>query len=326
MDFTGELHRQPTRSSPASTADFTGELHRIPAGCRDHQQASVNARFAAYLLGSCVVMASFAGCHGDSEVPQIAQVTQQQTYVPPDPAHVFTDLDPAAHILPATARDHLPGSGEVRADGSYHYALPLEVPPGRGEVTPQLSLEYSSRAGNGPLGVGWNVGGLSAIHPCDAIVATDELAAEGDRLCLDGALMVEIGEREFRTENDMIAKIVRLSHSDFNWKVYLKDHRIRYYGRVSDNGDDKTHSFPLAEEHDRSGNIARYAYRDTAPPLVQSIQYTFHSSGAAAQREIVFKYKARPDPIARRVSGETYSSSTSRGGAASSRRRRCALA
>ncbi|WP_437685110.1 RHS repeat-associated core domain-containing protein [Sorangium sp. So ce176] len=275
------------------------------------REALVGARAAAALVVSCVAMASFAGCHGDSKIPQVeqvAQVGQQQTYVPPDPAHVFTDLAPAAHILPATARDYLPGSGEVGADGAYHYALPLEVPPGRGDVTPQLSLGYSSRSGNGPLGVGWNVGGLSTIHPCDAIVATDGIAAEGDRLCLDGALMVQIGAFEFRTENDMIAKIVRLGDSDFNWKVYLKDHRIRYYGRTysSDGNDDKVHSFPLAEEHDRSGNIARYLYKDTAPPLVQSIQYTFHSGGAAAQREIVFNYKARPDPIARRVSGEAF--------------------
>ncbi|WP_437755258.1 SpvB/TcaC N-terminal domain-containing protein [Sorangium sp. So ce1389] len=231
----------------------------------------VGARSAAYFLGTCVAMASFAGCHGDTEVPQLAQVAQQQTYIPPGAAHVFTDLAPADHILPATARDYLPGSGEVRADGSYRYSLPLEVPPGRGEVTPQLSLEYSSRSGNGPLGVGWNVGGLSAIHQCDAIVATDEIAAEGDRLCLDGALMVQIGTNEFRTENDMIAKIVRLSDSEFDWKVYLKDHRIRYYESTSDSGDDEPDSFPLAEEHDRSGNIARYMYKDTTPPLVQAI-------------------------------------------------------
>ncbi|XXT58655.1 hypothetical protein WMF28_39685 [Sorangium sp. So ce590] len=90
-------------------------------------------------------MASFAGCHGDSEIPQVAQVAQQQTYIPPGPAYEFTDLSPAAHILPATARDYLPGSGGVQADGSYHYSLPIEVPPGRGEVTPQLSLS-STRA------------------------------------------------------------------------------------------------------------------------------------------------------------------------------------
>ncbi|WP_437598933.1 hypothetical protein WMF28_39680 [Sorangium sp. So ce590] len=137
-------------------------------------------------------------------------------------------------------------------------------------------------------------------------MATDVIAVEGERLCLDGALMVQIGAFEFRTENDMIAKMVRLGDSDFNWMVYLKDHRIRYYGRTYDQGDDKTDSFPLAEEHDRSGNIAQYTYKDTAPPIVQSIQYAFHNSGAEAQREVVFNYKERPDPIARRVSGETY--------------------
>jgi hypothetical protein len=197
----------------------------------------------------------------------------------------------------------LPGTGEVGPDGSYRYSLPLDVPPGRGDVTPRLSLDYSSRAGNGPLGVGWGVGGLSMIHPCDSIVALEGIAAEGDKVCLDGARLIEIAPREFRTEHDQIAKIVRLTADPaFAWKVYLKDHRIRYYAKKTAASNDS----PLAEEHDRSGNFTRYAYTNGSPRLIQSIKYTFHESGAEAKREIVFHYAKRDDKIARRVNGESY--------------------
>ena len=46
-------------------------------------------------------------------------------------------------------------------------------PAGRGAVTPQLSLSYSSQAGNGLLGVGWSLGGLSTISWCGRTIAQD---------------------------------------------------------------------------------------------------------------------------------------------------------
>ena len=260
----------------------------------------------------CWCALTVLSCAGDSSTRasseteqglQSTQATQDERIPEPAPQHSFPEFTPGAHIEPATARDYLPGGGEVKPDGSYHYALPLEVPPGRGEVTPALSLDYSSRAGNGALGVGWGVGGLSMIHPCDAIVAIDGIAAEGDKVCLDGARLIEIAPNELRTEHDQIARIVRLTaHPSFAWKVYLKDHRIRYYAKPTAASNDS----PLAEEHDRSGNFTRYAYLDGSPRLIRSIQYTFHKSGAEAKREIVFHYAEREDKIARRVNGEAY--------------------
>lgn len=60
------------------------------------------------------------------------------------------------------------GSFSVGDDGAARYSLPLWEPAGRGgdKVAPKLSLSYNSRAGNGPLGVGWSLGGLSSISWC----------------------------------------------------------------------------------------------------------------------------------------------------------------
>jgi hypothetical protein len=44
---------------------------------------------------------------------------------------------------------------------------------GCGDVRPKLALSYNSRSGNGLLGVGWSLRGLSTIAPCDRTFAQD---------------------------------------------------------------------------------------------------------------------------------------------------------
>jgi hypothetical protein len=47
--------------------------------------------------------------------------------------------------------------GAVGATGAASFELPLPLSAGRG-WDPQLSLTYSSQAGNGPFGIGWSLG------------------------------------------------------------------------------------------------------------------------------------------------------------------------
>ena len=58
-----------------------------------------------------------------------------------------------AHAQGATGRT--PGQFSVDATGAATYSIPLWSPPGVAGMAPQLALVYHSRAGNGPLGVGW---------------------------------------------------------------------------------------------------------------------------------------------------------------------------
>ena len=82
-------------------------------------------------------------------------------------------------------------------NGSVNYTLPIQVAPGRGGMQPELFLNYSSGGGNGVLGVGWSLGGLSAIHRCPRTLAQDGAVGginfdENDRYCLDGQRLVAV--------------------------------------------------------------------------------------------------------------------------------------
>lgn len=55
------------------------------------------------------------------------------------------------------------GQLTVSLSGAANYSIPIEVPPGINGVAPQISIAYSSLAGNGLAGIGWNITGISAI-------------------------------------------------------------------------------------------------------------------------------------------------------------------
>jgi len=89
------------------------------------------------------------------------------------------------------------GSGvSVSHSGVARYSIPLQVPPGH--HTPSLSINYNHRRGNGALGVGWALSGLSEIRRCPRTQAVPRTPFEFSEpvvggsnqatydLCLDG--------------------------------------------------------------------------------------------------------------------------------------------
>ncbi len=228
----------------------------------------------------------------------------------------------------------LPGGGGVGPGGDYHYNVPLDVPPGRAGMAPSLSLSYSSTSGNGLLGVGWKLGGLSVIKPCNATFATNGVAASGPvpgyphsdrKWCLDGEQLIDVtadahpqSPSDFRTEADSFARIKVYTTDDsrgpprtgFGFRVWLKDGRIRSYEIPRSNSYEVNEAAMqrhlLVSEVDRDGNSITYDYKQLFSPSTSAtdefvpakITYTGRTStGDLGARQVVFNYDDdfRPD-------------------------------
>ena len=112
------------------------------------------------------------------------------------PAQAHPHHEPLAETpSPTTVPGTLAGSFLVGQDGGASYSIPLRVPPGTAGIQPGLALRYDSRAGNGIVGMGWDLDGLSAIERCNASVIQDGFDCgvnddDHDRFCLDGERLV----------------------------------------------------------------------------------------------------------------------------------------
>ena len=193
-----------------------------------------------------------------------------------------------------------PASFEVDQQGAAIYRIPLAVAPGAGGFQPSPTLVYGSHTGNGPLGMGWTIAGLSSIHRCAAIKPLHGYRgrvdmSEEDHLCIDGRFLVPLEEvssplqgREFRTRIESFGKVLADDESD-SFTVWTKEGQVMSYGdsaaaRIVQDG--KVFSWLLSRVADRTGNVmqVRYAVFDNERH-VERIDY--------AGGSVLFEYEDR---------------------------------
>ena len=74
----------------------------------------------------------------------------------------------------------IPIQHHVDANGATTYTVPIECAPGRAGMQPSISLIYNSLRGNGVLGYGWGIGGISAINRVPSNFYYDETTKPTD--------------------------------------------------------------------------------------------------------------------------------------------------
>lgn len=212
----------------------------------------------------------------------------------------------------------VPGSvsGEISVNNKGHavYSIPIDLPPGVLGMTPKLSLQYNSQAGNGIMGVGWNIGGLSEISRTrptlfhDSMIdavdfdANDRLLLDGQRLMLVSGSSYAASTAKYRTEINEFSEISAggsLNSSTAKFTVRTKDGFIKEYGHTNDSFVNAEGVFPyvalkwmLSSVEDKAGNTITYDYYEQSSygqstAVIKSIEY--------ADYQVEFVYEDRTD-------------------------------
>lgn len=187
-------------------------------------------------------------------------------------------------------------------------------------MQPSLSLQYNSQGGNGLLGMGWSLGGLSAIHRCPRTVAQDGVLGgvnydANDRFCLDGQRLIAVigtygaDATEYRTEIESFSRIVSYGSQGSGpayWKVWTKSGQIIEFGNTSDSrieaqGKTEVMLWTLNKISDTVSNYFTVTYTEDNPNgqfYPARIDYTGNTNaGLVPYNSVRFVYESRPDIV-----------------------------
>lgn len=219
----------------------------------------------------------------------------------------------------------------VDKDGGAAYAFELKVPPGTAGLSPALGIAYNSGGGDGLLGVGFGLSGLSSITRTGRTVAQDGRHGSvnydlDDRFTLDGQrLMVVSGaygqpQAVYHTEIQTWRKVI--PHYPSGWDVHrgpqsftvlTRDGQTWEYGATVDSRVPASSSVPairlwsLNRVTDRHGNFMTVTYEldlQNNAHYPKLIEYTDNvKSPIAKKRQVRFGFTDRPEVATTYVGG-----------------------
>jgi len=206
------------------------------------------------------------------------------------------------------------GSQSVSLTGAATYQVPLVIPPGTVGMEPGVSLVYSSQAGNGLLGYGWNLAGLSAISRAGHTIYHDGdikgIDFNDDRFLLDGnRLIVTAGDygaplSEYFTETFNASKITAHGTAGDGPEYFIvetKDGKTIYFGNTPDSrfiaqGRTDVLVWNINRIEDRLGNYIEFEYHKEGQTQqwIKEIRYTGNGD-MEPYNSIHFYYSERDD-------------------------------
>ena len=198
----------------------------------------------------------------------------------------------------------IPAQFTTTPTGAAVFQIPLATAPGRNGLQPSLSLNYHSQnSTNGVAGIGWSLGGLSAIERCGKTIHLDGEAGgvtgwQSDRLCMDGVRLqgrrsdtdaYYWSKQNYSKEFDDHSLIMPqgncgLGHCKFT--VLGRDGANITYGGTSDSqmytvnatGQNRVREIRrwlVSEVRDRNGNTMRFTYAEGGEhtAVIERIEY-----------------------------------------------------
>jgi len=126
------------------------------------------------------------------------------------------------------------------SQGSAHYRVPLQLPPGLGDFSPELSIDYVATERDGALGLDSVLSGVSMITRCARSYSKDPYQRHvqldsDDALCLDGVRLYQLESPtrympEDGREVTVLPSVKSCGLGPCGFKVRYPDGKTAYFG------------------------------------------------------------------------------------------------
>jgi len=212
----------------------------------------------------------------------------------------------------------LPGELNIGDLGAAIYSIPILMPHGLGEMTPEIAIMYNNQAGNGPLGWGWDISGISSIVRMGQTLYHDNNQSVvnfvNDRFVLDGKRLMSCSGSYggngsiYKTEIDEMSRIISYSegyNGPARFVINKKDGTVWEYGGTEDsriepqNKNDVVLKWLVNKISDLDGNTIVFNYIEnhaTGESYINKIDYTLNEkAGIFSMYEVQFDYDDRED-------------------------------
>ena len=207
------------------------------------------------------------------------------------------------------SQDKLSGTAAVSPTGAASYSIAIEAPKGVGDLMPSIGIAYNSQSGNGLVGFGCNITGLSAITRGMKTIAHDN-SVKGisyDNNCalyLDGKrLLLKSGTEGtdgciYAPEGEPLTNVTlhsSLSDTSCWFEIDTNDGMVYEYGHTDGR---QFISSPSA--------VAAWHISKATNPMGQSITYQYNVDGLylypltisyGGDNSVNFEYEARTDSV-----------------------------
>jgi RHS repeat-associated protein len=217
---------------------------------------------------------------------------------------------------------NITGSIDVSPTGAATYQIPLFTSPGTGGMQPSISIVYNSQGGNGLLGKGWDIAGLSVITRVPQTVyqdgqsggvnldANDRYSLDGNRLLVLNSATYGSTGASYETETKTFSNIISAGTAGNGpqyFTVTTKDGKTIEYGNSSDsrivgiNADGSSNTTPymwrVNKITDANGNYMTFTYTSlNGESAIDQINYTGNANaGLSTYNSLQFYYDTKSD-------------------------------
>jgi RHS repeat-associated protein len=200
--------------------------------------------------------------------------------------------------------------------GRFTHRIPIKIPPGTNGMQPNLALTYDSGRGNGDVGMGWALEGMSYIGRCNYGNGIKYANGSGinsevlDTYChSDLGVLVKLADGTYRSKKESFTKFVPLGtcgDGPCSWVAYDRTGVQLKYGTTANSREMKDHTYSvrrwgLKEVVDLFGNSYQVNYLEyfSASEIIvriypKEISYTIRND-LNTFRVVQLQYETRTD-------------------------------